>query len=621
MKINIRVTALIISLTIIFSISGFDPAKAASEDFVIENGVLIEYKGSDSKVDIPDNLGITEIGDGAFEGNKNLTEVTIPEGIKKIGNFAFSSCYRMTKISIPSSVESIQDYAFRSCFGLQSLSLTDSIKEIGEGAFSFCSDLSYVDYPIHLDYLGDEAFRYCEKLVKAEWPQSVDTIGTRVFLKSGMKNPIILNNGKLLCYVPPQTESYQIPNTVTEIAGGAFYDCSAINSISIPSSVTKVGCSAFTGTAIKDPIYINNGMTLCYVPSTTEEYTITNQGTEIAGGAFRGCEELKSVTLPDSLTKINDETFYDCVSLINIDLPESLTSIGSNAFTYCRKLTNVTLPDRVTEIKDYAFYWCESLGGVTIPGNVSSVGNSAFYECSQLSMVIFENGVKSIGAQAFSYCSHLSSVSIPDSMREIGEGAFSACDSLKTITIPSSVTSLGNEIFFWTHVTVTGEAGSAIQTYCAKYYCPFIVTDLSRDAVPTGSAILLNGGKVTLEAYNIQGNNYFKLRDLAMVLRETGKAFQVEYDSSTNTISISGGKAYTPLGGELTVSNRKTSEKAKLSTVKVTYNGGEVDLQAYNIYGFNYFKLRDVAAVIDVGVTWDGKTGTIGIDTSIGYSS
>jgi len=596
LKINIRVTALIISLTIIFSISGFDPAKAASEDFVIENGVLIEYKGND-------------------------TEVTIPDGVKEIGEGAFGDCYQILIINIPDSVESIGEFAFAGCSKLKSISLPNSVGKIGKYAFWVCESLINVNMPKHLDYIGDYAFSDCEHLATIKLLETVDTIGICVFTDTNIETPIILNSGKLLCYVPPETESFQIPSTVTEIAGGAFYNCSKLDSITIPTSVTEIGNYAFTGTTIKESVYINNGRTLCYVPTSTEEFTVSNQVTEISIGAFRECVKLKSVILPDDLKRINDETFYKCISLKNIVLPDSLSSIGCNAFAYCRKLTNVMLPDSVKEIKDCAFYYCESLDGVTIPGSVSSVGHSAFYECSQLKTVVFENGVKSIGREAFIYCRLLSSVSIPDSMREIGEGAFSACDSLKTITIPSSVTSLGDEIFFCTHVTVTGEEGSAIEPYCVKFYCPFIAADLSRNAVATGSTVLLNGGKVSLEAYNIQGSNYFKLRDLAMALRKTGKDFQIEYDATTNTINITGGKAYTPLGGELTVSNQRAGEKAKVSTVSVNYNGVKVDLQAYNINGFNYFKLRDVAAVIDVGVTWDGKTSTIGIDTNIGYNS
>lgn len=138
-------------------------------------------------------------------------------------------------------------------------------------------------------------------------------------------------------------------------------------------------------------------------------------------------------------------------------------------------------------------------------------------------------------------------------------------------------------------------------------------------AVPTSARVLVNGKPVTFEAYNIGGNNYFKLRDLAMVLSGTQKQFEVAWDGANNAISLTVGKHYTPAGGELAVSANPASRTATFTMSKILLNGREIKLTAYNIGGYNYFKLRDVAAGMDFGVTWDGATNTIGVDTSTGY--
>ena len=140
-------------------------------------------------------------------------------------------------------------------------------------------------------------------------------------------------------------------------------------------------------------------------------------------------------------------------------------------------------------------------------------------------------------------------------------------------------------------------------------------------AVPTSASVLVNGSAVSFEAYNINDNNYFKLRDLAKALSRTEKQFEVGWDGVNNAISLTSSKTYTPLGDELTSSGKTGSQPAELSSSAVYLDGSRLNLTAYNIGGYNYFKLRDVAGAINFGVGWDGSTNTITIDTSVGYSN
>jgi hypothetical protein len=105
-----------------------------------------------------------------------------------------------------------------------------------------------------------------------------------------------------------------------------------------------------------------------------------------------------------------------------------------------------------------------------------------------------------------------------------------------------------------------------------------------------------------------------------MAINNTDKNFEVTWDGTKNAINLISSKLYTVAGGELKVSGKKASQTANLSTSKIYVDGEEVALTAYTIGGSNYFKLRDIANVIDFGVVWDGNTNTIGIDTSIGYT-
>ena len=136
---------------------------------------------------------------------------------------------------------------------------------------------------------------------------------------------------------------------------------------------------------------------------------------------------------------------------------------------------------------------------------------------------------------------------------------------------------------------------------------------------PTSSTVLVNGKNIAFDAYNINGNNYFKLRDLAFVLSGTDKQFEVGWDDANNAISLTNGKAYTVVGGEMT--GKGDGDKTTAPTgSKIYLDGEEVQFTAYNIESNNYFKLRDIGAALNFGVDWDDANNTIIIDTSKGYT-
>jgi len=138
-------------------------------------------------------------------------------------------------------------------------------------------------------------------------------------------------------------------------------------------------------------------------------------------------------------------------------------------------------------------------------------------------------------------------------------------------------------------------------------------------AVASSQKVLVNGDEVAFEAYNIEGYNYFKLRDLAYTLNGTKKQFEVGWDAENNAISLTSGEPYTVVGGEMT--GKGDGDKTPVpTTAKIFLDGEEVQFEAYNIDGNNYFKLRDVMRAFDVFVGYDETAKTITIDTSGGYT-
>ena len=213
--------------------------------------------------------------------------------------------------------------------------------------------------------------------------------------------------------IPQTVKGY----TVTKIGDGAFYECSGLTSITIPSSVTSIELSA-----------------------------------------FENCSNLTSITIPNSVTSIGDRAFYMCSNLMNITIPNSVIGIGEAAFSGCFSLTRLIVDagNTVYDSRDNCNAIIETASNTllfgckntTISNSVTNIRNRAFEGCSSLTSITIPNSVTSIGDFAFESCSSLTSITIPNSVISIGESAFERCSSLTSITIPNSVTSVGGYAFF-----------------------------------------------------------------------------------------------------------------------------------------------------------------------------
>jgi len=149
---------------------------------------------------------------------------------------------------------------------------------------------------------------------------------------------------------------------------------------------------------------------------------------------------------------------------------------------------------------------------------------------------------------------------------------------------------------------------------------PSLETFATVKATPTSSTVLVDGKSKTFDSYNINGFNYFKLRDIAYVMNGTAKQFGIDWDAAKNAMTLNPGVAYVAAGGEMT-GKGSAVKSAILSNQKVFLAGNEnqIPIEAYNIDGYNYFKLRDVGMVLDIGIGWDDAKNTISILSTKGY--
>ena len=141
---------------------------------------------------------------------------------------------------------------------------------------------------------------------------------------------------------------------------------------------------------------------------------------------------------------------------------------------------------------------------------------------------------------------------------------------------------------------------------------------MTTTATPSPHSIYVDGTKANVAAYEINDNNYFKLRDIAAIVNGSEKQFEVSWNNDAQRIDLTSGKPYTTVGGELGAIG-SASKKAESSTAVVYKDDAKMDYTGYNIDDNNYYKLRDVCESFNIGIKWDGANQRVDILTDESY--
>lgn len=397
-----------------------------------------------------------------------FTGITTFIGSSSTGGGGFIGCTALKEITLPSSVSVIGSDAFNGCTSLETFTVPETVKKINAGAFRNCTALKEITIPSTVTYMGEgSTFAGCTSLKTLTWPASTPVIGASTFMDSAL-------------------ETFTIPETVTEIGNQAFMNCKGIKDIDIPSSVTKIGASAFancTGiteiavpegvTTLGNQAFFNTSLKTVSLPST-----ITSIGSKafnqnpnitkftIAEGSPYSVSEDKSilvkttgdvveavgffgnkteVVFPANVNKIGASFADGSPDLVKVTIP-AVTNFGANTFANCPKLTTAVYAAEATTTGNNTFQNCTALTDVTLPTAITQLGSNLFNGCTALKTVTIPAGVTKINSGVFRN-SGIEEIALPESLTEIVADLFNGCKSLKNITIPASVKKINQNAF------------------------------------------------------------------------------------------------------------------------------------------------------------------------------
>ncbi len=345
-----------------------------------------------TSITIPNS--VTKIGEWAFRECKGLTSITLPNSVTSMDNSIFLDCRNLYLVHLPDDLRKITSSTFKNCINLTSINIPDSVIIIEPEAFQNCNSLMSIDLPNSITSIGRYAFYDCGSLLSVFIPSSVLNIEGNAFggyysalntitvdennIVYASENGMLFNKNKTeLIRCPRQKQGeLVISNLIENIADEAFADCSNLTSLLIPNSVVNIGKSAFSNCnqlySISFPNSLKNigELALEWTPWLYSQ----PEGIVYAGNAmyeYKGyMPENTDIVLKEGIENIPFSFFSEAENLKSITLPKSLTSIKGNAFYGCSNLSEIhsrnPIPPQINT-NLYSFYGVPEACKIYVP--------------------------------------------------------------------------------------------------------------------------------------------------------------------------------------------------------------------------------------------------------------
>lgn len=476
-----------------------------TENYVVENGILVSYKVTSDVCVIPE--GVTEVKSFAinydrdkikeiilpstiryirehnFSSCDNLERINFPEGLLEIEERALENCNALKEISLPSSLRKIGERAFSFCEGLEHVSLKEGIREIGESAFSGNKRLKELQLPGTIRVVGKNAFAWCTELEHVAICRGVREIGAEAFRDCSKLTQVSFGEGLQVigdsAFSNTALNTLELPKGLVSIGNYAFSECTLLSRIHMPDIPVQMGNYIFTqckkvqqwnvpSELLKPKFVVKNGVleeTICMVD--LEEIVLPEGIVKIASGSIHHmvsriilpkslriigkhafyCCSAKEVVIQNGVEEIEDYAFGWCHNLKEISLPNTVHKLGSSAFTRCKHIQSVKLPTNISKIESHVFEDCASLEDIEIPAGVTEIGYGAFSNCKKLNRAVLPEGLEEIEFSAFQNCESLKELTLPSTVKRIGLAAFSDCSALQEVCLPDGLEELRESAF------------------------------------------------------------------------------------------------------------------------------------------------------------------------------
>lgn len=434
---------------------------------------------------------VTEIGAGAFSGCSSLQSIdlsnciTFGSGWTAYGGI-FNGCASLKSVILPKTLTEIPEGLFSGCSALTSFDFSN-ITSIGSSAFAG-TGLTNVVLPATITSIGNNAFNDIDSVTinATKVPSLGSSFGQNAVVLvpeeavNAYKAADVWKDFAGQIFAIGTKTDYDVKTTAQDNAPGLLQqlDRNNLNNIvSLKVSGTINGYDIMLFRNKMDNLHHLDLLDADIVANPYEYYEGNCTQDSILGynafselaklitvkcpksvkqiyGAFKNCNNLRSVVLPEQLEYIGDKEgdwasgngpFSNCVNLKNI-IFNGCKEIGTNTFKGCSAIQQINIPEGVTRIGEDAFSGCKSLESIIIPNGVETIEMSAFEFCDNLRKISFPPSLKTIKWYAFRYCSSLDSISLPG-LNSIGIAAFNGCTNLKELRVPSTLEKIEESAF------------------------------------------------------------------------------------------------------------------------------------------------------------------------------